>query len=214
MLYLISKIYSKHYGNVSVPSGRLMRAGPTRWGAGSRTPSPFPLLSLEGRRGPRKALGPQGTHSRQGSRTRSRTPGLGSATDAGTEDQTRKRGEQQTREGRGDISPKMSAVHGTDWATVTRATSLVQGLGEKFVPGGKSERPSCLGASPVACGERSELGHLERPLRQRTREKADSVDSTAVSGHGVKGRWAPALAEIAPLSQEGPLLSQQGAASR
>lgn len=67
-------------------------AGPTRWGAGSRTPGRFPLLSLEGRRGPRKALGPQGTRSRQGSRTQSRTPGLGSATDAGTEGQAREQG--------------------------------------------------------------------------------------------------------------------------
>lgn len=51
---------------------------------------------------------------------------------------------------RSDISPKMSALRGTGWATVTRATSLIQGLGEKFVPGGgKSERPSCVGG--VAC---------------------------------------------------------------
>ncbi|CAO2611838.1 hypothetical protein LEMLEM_LOCUS15328 [Lemmus lemmus] len=70
-----------------VPPTTFGAAGPTRWGSGSRTPGPFPLLSLEGRRDPRKALGPQGTRSRQGSRTPSRTPGLGSATDAGTEGQ-------------------------------------------------------------------------------------------------------------------------------
>lgn len=66
---------------------------------------------------------------------------------------------------RSDISPKMSSLLVTSWATVTRDKFGPRAWRKVCPPEGKASGWAAWGASPAACGERRGLGHLERPHR-------------------------------------------------
>lgn len=65
-----------------------------------------------------------------------------------------------------------------------------KGLQKSLIPGGKSQRPGCAGASPVACRERRGLDHPERPLRLGVSRGYSCVPGPAAAGSGVASlRW-------------------------